>query len=329
MTDEIIVSVLCTAYNHEKYIRHCLDGFVMQKTNFRYEVLINDDASTDNTAAIIREYEEKYPEIIKPIYQTENQFSKKVRITREVLFPRAGGKYIALCEGDDYWIDPLKLQKQVDALERHPECHMSVCRVSRVSEDEQTEVGVCPAFPLEEGVIPSERFLNKVFREYAFHTSSYVMTSSAFKRLCTDPPAFVSACPVGDEAYMLYFGAAGDVYYCSDTMSCNRRGSIGGWNSRTWSNPEHRRNYFLGMARTYECFDEYTCGKYHDQCRDRIFHENYFLAETSEDFCKLLHDEPEVFRRQSRRTKIRVFVGTYCHSLLKLYYKLTKQVVNN
>jgi glycosyltransferase involved in cell wall biosynthesis len=70
MRNEIKVSVFCTAYNHEKYIRKCLDGFVMQKTNFKYEVLINDDASTDNTAQIIREYEKKYPEIIKPIYQT-------------------------------------------------------------------------------------------------------------------------------------------------------------------------------------------------------------------------------------------------------------------
>lgn len=324
MTDEIMVSVLCTAYNHEKYIRHCLDGFVMQKTNFRFEVLINDDASPDNTAAIIREYEEKYPEIIKPIYQTENQYSKGISINKQILTPKAQGKYIAICEGDDYWTDPLKLQKQVDALESHPNCHMSVCRVSRVSEDEQTEVGVCPPFPLEEGVIPSERFLNMVFKEYAFHTSSYVFLAEDFKRLAADMPKFVACCPVGDEAYMLYFGALGDVYYCAETMSCNRRGSVGGWNASTWTNPERRRKYYLGMVKTYEAFDEFTNCKYHAQCRDRVFLENYFIAETAGDFRKLLRDEPEVFRRQSRRMKIRVLVGAYCQPLLKLYYKLTK-----
>ena len=88
MNDDVVVSVLCIAYNHEKYIRSALDGFVNQKTNFRYEVLINDDASTDHTAAIIAEYEAKYPDIIKPVYQTENQYSKGVFITKSILFPR-------------------------------------------------------------------------------------------------------------------------------------------------------------------------------------------------------------------------------------------------
>ena len=93
----------------------------MQKTNFRFEVLIHDDASTDNTANIIREYEARYPDIIKPIYQKENQYSKGVKIGQTYLYPNAKGKYIAECEGDDYWTDPLKLQKQVEILEMHPE----------------------------------------------------------------------------------------------------------------------------------------------------------------------------------------------------------------
>ena len=115
--DDIMVSILTLAYNHEPYIRQCLDGIVMQRTNFRFELLIHDDASTDETANIIREYEKKYPNIIKPIFQKENQYSKKVPIGATYLYPRAKGKYIALCEGDDYWIDPYKLQKQVDFLE--------------------------------------------------------------------------------------------------------------------------------------------------------------------------------------------------------------------
>ncbi len=122
---DIMVSIWCTCYNHEPYIRQCLDGFVMQETDFKFEVLIHDDASTDNSAAIIREYEQKYPDIIKPIYQTENQYSKGLSIGKAFLWPATKGKYIALCEGDDYWIDPLKLQKQVDFLEAHPE--YSIC----------------------------------------------------------------------------------------------------------------------------------------------------------------------------------------------------------
>lgn len=125
--NKIMVSIISLAYNHASYIRECLDGFMMQKTNFAFEVLIHDDASTDGTADIIREYEAKYPDIIKPIYQTENQYSKGIPIGCTYLYPRAKGKYIALCEGDDYWTDPFKLQKQVDFLESHPDyvmcCH--------------------------------------------------------------------------------------------------------------------------------------------------------------------------------------------------------------
>lgn len=87
---------------------------MQQKTNFPIEVLIHDDASTDGTQDIIREYEKKYPNIVKPIYQKENQYSKGVKVSLVYNYSRARGKYIALCEGDDYWTDPYKLQKQVD-----------------------------------------------------------------------------------------------------------------------------------------------------------------------------------------------------------------------
>jgi Glycosyltransferases involved in cell wall biogenesis len=115
----MLVSVCCMAYNHEHYIKECLEGIMMQKTDFAFEVLIHDDASTDMTASIIREYESKYPDIIKPIYQTENQYSKGIQILTEFLYSRVNGKYIAFCEGDDCWIDPLKLQKEVDFLENN------------------------------------------------------------------------------------------------------------------------------------------------------------------------------------------------------------------
>lgn len=119
--DKIKVSIRCFAYNHERFIRQCLDGFVMQKTDFRFEAIVHDDASTDNTAAIIREYAEKYPDIIKPIYETENQYSKHDGSLTRIMNAHTRGKYVAMCEGDDYWTDPYKLQKQVDFLESHPD----------------------------------------------------------------------------------------------------------------------------------------------------------------------------------------------------------------
>lgn len=116
----IVVSVACITYNHAPYIRQCLEGFLMQKTNFPIEIIVHDDASTDGTDDIIREYALKYPELFKVILQEENQYSKGVDVL-SLVFERSAGKYIALCEGDDYWTDPLKLQKQVDFLENNPD----------------------------------------------------------------------------------------------------------------------------------------------------------------------------------------------------------------
>lgn len=120
----LMVSIRCLVYNHEPYLRQCLDGFVMQQTNFRFEAIIHDDASTDGSTLIIKEYAEKYPDIIKPIYEVENQYSKKNGTITRIMDAACTGKYIAMCEGDDYWIDPLKLQKQVDFLEANPEYGM-------------------------------------------------------------------------------------------------------------------------------------------------------------------------------------------------------------
>lgn len=131
-----LVSISCITFNHAPYIRQCLDGFMMQQTNFPFEVLIHDDASTDGTTEIIREYAEKYPDIIKPLYEEENQWVKGRRGSAVFNFPRAKGKYIALCEGDDYWTDPLKLQKQVDFLEANPDFVMCSHRFKQYMQKE-------------------------------------------------------------------------------------------------------------------------------------------------------------------------------------------------
>ena len=119
-----LVTVLTLCYNHEPFLHDYMRGILMQKTNFRFKVIIGDDASTDKTASIIREYAEKYPDIFEPIYFEENQYSKGCSIIKKYFIPKLREKptkYIALCEGDDFWTYPHKLQKQVDFLETHPE----------------------------------------------------------------------------------------------------------------------------------------------------------------------------------------------------------------
>lgn len=128
---EIMVSICCVTYNHEKYIAECLDGFLMQKTNFKYEIIVGEDCSTDNTRIIIDEYCLKYPDKIRLITSTVNVGSIKNQLRT---FDNAKGKYIAMCDGDDYWIDPLKLQKQVNFMESRLDS-VICCHYSRVIDD--------------------------------------------------------------------------------------------------------------------------------------------------------------------------------------------------
>ena len=132
--DAPVVTIRCTVFNHEKYIEDCIKGFLIQETNFPFEIFIHDDASTDNSAQIIKKYVALYPKIFLPIYEKENLYSKKNgslgKVTWNPQYIR--GKYVAICEGDDYWIDPFKLQKQVDYLETHPDCGLVRSEINRL-----------------------------------------------------------------------------------------------------------------------------------------------------------------------------------------------------
>ncbi|MBR3073391.1 glycosyltransferase [Fibrobacter sp.] len=131
--DKPVVTILCMVYNHAKYIEDCIKGFLIQETNFPFEIFIHDDASTDESPEIIRRYTALYPKIFKPLFEKENLYSKAngelTKVIRDAKNNR--GKYVAICEGDDYWIDPLKLQKQVDYLESHPDCGLVRTEVNR------------------------------------------------------------------------------------------------------------------------------------------------------------------------------------------------------
>ena len=141
-----IVSICSITYNHENYIAEAIDGFLMQETDFPFEVIVRDDASPDSTAEIIREYEKKYPNIIKPIYEKENGYQKGIK-AMPIVYKKAIGKYIALCEGDDYWTDPLKLQKQVDFLEGN-EAYV-LCGTRFLRSDNSLVVGIPGIYTLE------------------------------------------------------------------------------------------------------------------------------------------------------------------------------------
>ena len=167
---EPFVSICCMTYNHENYIRQCLDGFVMQQTTFPIEILVHDDASTDSTSVMVKEYEEKYPHLFRCVYQIENQFAKQNAFVN-IILPMSRGKYIALCDGDDYWTDPHKLQKQVDLLEAHPECSMAVAKTD-VYRLKDGQFHYQQTFGGEEKDL---LYFDDIYKGCYFHTSTYVI----------------------------------------------------------------------------------------------------------------------------------------------------------
>ena len=231
--NKCMVSVLCTAYNHGEYIAQALESFVTQQTDFAFEVLVNDDLSTDNTAEIIREYAEKYPNIIRAFIQEKNLYSQGINIYDHVFYPNVKGKYIALCEGDDYWSDPMKLQMQVDFLEANPEYSACVHNTQVTFCDHSAEDR--PYVPV--GVdrdIPFEQVIRGM--SVSYHTSSilchkdYLINSPDFKAVAVKYG--FSDYPIG-----IWLSMKGKVHFIERTMSVYRVAS----NAGSWSHGVGRR----------------------------------------------------------------------------------------
>ena len=160
LNDERIgVSIVCLSYNNEKYIGQMLDSLICQRTTFNYEILIHDDASTDNTQQIIGRYAKAYPKLIKPILQTENQYSKGVSPNMTFNYPRVKGKYVAFCEGDDYWANPNKLQSQFEIMETNPKCSICVHETQCVSPDGEPIRQKFPPINVNRRIIEKRRYL--------------------------------------------------------------------------------------------------------------------------------------------------------------------------
>lgn len=216
-THPLMVSIRCITYNHEPYIRQCLEGFVMQKTNFRFEAIVHDDASTDGTATIIREYAEKYPDIIKPIYETENQYSKHDGSLRRIMDEACTGKYIALCEGDDYWTDPNKLQQQVDFMESHPDYSMCFHRAIEHWEDGFKEDSVFSEIEDREysGI--------EIFDKWTIPTASVLFRQSVFQSQIYKEALSNDKFIYGDTILFLSCYHCGRIKGLSEVMSVYRR----------------------------------------------------------------------------------------------------------
>lgn len=260
MKNDIMVSVLCTAYNHEKYIRDALNGILKQKTNFRYEVIVHDDASTDRTADIVLEYANKYPDMIRPLIEKENLNTCNLRL----LYPYVKGKYIAICEGDDYWTDEQKLQIQVDFMEKHPEYGMTMHNAVKLH-DTTGDRRMLNTFAAD-GCYSQEQHvlagLGSDFPAYA----SYVIRTDMLKKM----PAFFYEAGVMDYPLRQYYANCAKIYYFAQPMSVYRVAVENSYMNRTSRKEDFYNNYTLNMLAFFEKFGEYTQHRFDQLLRIKI-----------------------------------------------------------
>lgn len=300
----IVVSVYVATYNHKDYIRQALDSIVCQKTNFKFEVIVHDDASTDGTAEIVKEFYEKYPELIIPILQKTNQYQLNVNKLTKFILPIAKGKYIAWNEGDDFWTDEYKLQKQVDYIENNDDCTMVVHHSNEVTRDGNFYQKVYT--PMTNGNYSLADVLSP---------DQYFMTNSMLLRtnILRDNLDILKVRPCFDYLIKALAALNGQVCTLEDNMSCYRVMAKGSWSERIASFPEKRYQHHLVGIKSYEYLYHHSKYKHYHELQECIEQKKFKANLIIRNFKVLLHDPvfKKIYCKQNTRLKCVIFLGAY------------------
>lgn len=275
MENNIEVSIICVTYNQEKYIERAIDSFLMQKTNFNYEIVIHDDASTDCTQHIIKKYEVKYPNLVRTIIEEKNIHSQGKSVFEHSLLD-IKGKYIAMCDGDDFWIDENKLQKQYDALEKNPNCFSCVHAVGTCDEDGAPCQAVRPSkkYNLEGGIIKQDDFAKLLFVKASskcpFQTTSFfyrkeIALDGLSRNWCIDRRKYY------DINMLKLFLIYGDVYYINEVLSTHRINAINSITEAAKRDKTIMPTEKLYLINEVLKFNEYTKKQYHDYLMTEVY----------------------------------------------------------
>lgn len=279
----IDITVFCLTYNHADYIRDALESFLMQKTSYTYNVFVYDDASTDGTSDILREYEKKYPEIFDIYISSCNIYNspEREKIMDKLYKEHIVGRYVAWCEGDDYWTDSNKLQKQIEFMEQNPECSMTAHGAYWLD----CQTGVLKDYnPYNENryLAGDEIILQP---QGNLPTASLVIRKDAFIRDIEFP-----ACDVGDIPMQLYALCKGEIYYFNCQMSLYRYMHAGSWTKEIAGAFENNNIHAYHMIDFMEKYDKYSKGMYHEyirkRCSDYLYSRiNEYKFMSSDEYC--------------------------------------------
>lgn len=207
------VSIFCMVYNHEKYIAQCLDGFLFQKCNFTYTIILGEDCSKDSSRKVILEYVKNYPGKFKLLLHDENIGA---HANQQIILENCNGKYIAICEGDDFWTDPNKLQKQIDFLENNKDYVLCGHNVDKLNFEGEIEVSKALSKPIS-------------FKQSQLHNTHIPTLSAVFRNKFDKIPEELKISPSGDFLIWSYLGQFGDFYLMNETMAIYRQHNGGTW----------------------------------------------------------------------------------------------------
>lgn len=281
--NEIKVSITCITYNQVSYIEEAIKSFLMQKTNFEFEILIHDDASTDGTAEIVKSYQEKYPGKIRAVLQKENQYSKGVKIGQTFLWPIVRGKYIAMCEGDDFWTDSHKLQIQYDYMEAHPDCSTYIHNGWIISQDKKKVFNSKP-ISNHERVYGTEEAIKGLGIKVV--TNSYFYRTDIIRK---KPYGFVAKSPTGDYVRLIENSLYGYIFYSPKKMSAHRAFAKNSLSVAWKQNTKLRDEYITKQMDFLDALNEETGGKFdsviQEQKQQQLF--NHYVSYREDDKLKL------------------------------------------
>lgn len=276
------VTVYCLAFNHEQYIGKTLQGFLEQEVSIPFHVIVHDDASTDGTRQVIQEYVSRRPELFTVILQEENQYSKKIPIYNTFIEPRITTKYCCICEGDDYWSDPHKIQLQYEYLEAHPECSMCVHNTERIDADGNSLRQ--PFSLLEEDRDYTAADVIEAGPGGLFHTTSYMYRTEQRKQM----PDCYAVPDVGDYPLSIFMSTQGHIHYIAQTMSMYRVNAKGSWSLRVEQKADAYLAHLRRLIAMLDRVDGYTERKYHESFEKMIFRYRYHIYATENQLINIL-----------------------------------------
>lgn len=263
MNNEITVSILCLAYNHEKYIEHSIRSICTQKADFNIEVIVNDDASTDSTKEILKKLEIEYNNL-RVVYQEKNMYSQGVRMLPK-LVKMARGKYVAFCEGDDFFCDEYKIKKQIEILEENNDYVACVHPAYRVRESDEKILGIRKPI-VNNNCLYIDDVIKSIGHTYSLN--SLVCRRDVLLDLDIDPLYY--NCKVGDIPISLHIAQKGKIFYLDEIMSSYRVGAIGSWTSRISHNKQQHYEYTKSVVKILQMFNEQTECLYEECIQSKI-----------------------------------------------------------